>query len=265
VLVRPSSVHPYADFVGVTTGQGATEARVFVPGILGCGECVLCRRGLPACCPRAVRVGEAGLSGAPFEVPDRFVTLVDEPAGVSALSDELVVLAGLVAHALSAMARAGLGPGDQAVWVGPGPLALIGATLCARRGCRTALLGAVPAGVRPPDDVAALPEDQPLEALAARLAAEEIGPRAERRVFAVSGTVEVVGRALACAGPGTTLSLLEPPSHPLGPLAAIPGGRVLVGPAYHPDFVVEALASLRRDTPISDVAALGLEVQVLSG
>lgn len=235
-----------ADAVARAGGPGAAGLRYFVPGFLPCGECPLCRRGLVGACGQATRplgqaapgsVGSARPS-APLALSERFVAALDEPTGVEPLSDEIASLAGVVAFALHALAAASLAPGDFAVWLGDGPVASAGAALSAARGASSFLLPGAHAAAR-----AQLATE--LAALAA-VPATVHGSR-KRLLFLTEPSVGAWSDAAQLGEPGATFVALGASATLLpGPLTLPAEARVLVLTAYHPDFVPEALAALRR-------------------
>jgi hypothetical protein len=200
--------------------------RVFVPGVLPCGECPRCRRGLVAACPRRRRAFPD--PSVEVELDGRYLASVDEPPGAAPIEDTVAVTAGVVAQLLEAIARAGVGPEQLAVWIGDDPRAAVGVRLCAR-------LGAV--------SVAAPPDETGRAALETATETAPGGFR-ERRLFAIGDQPRTLAALLQ---PGTTLSLLDSPGTWLS-VADLALCRVLVaGSDYHPDFVPEALAALRGD------------------
>jgi len=231
-------------------GEPGQARAVFVPGRLPCGECAICRRGLCAACP-AARAGLSRQQAAGVDLPERYLTPLDDPQ-VAALDPVIIAGAGLVAEALDATARSGLGPGETAIWIGDGPWTLVGASFTARRGCRTFLLGGdaaaavgegvtrLPAGAGSARWMAVIGESE---------AAVTAGPHAgrpERRIYVYSRDAELAQSALALSVPGATLSFRLGAPPVLSGLDAAPVLRVLIGGGYHPDLVPEALAALAR-------------------
>jgi threonine dehydrogenase-like Zn-dependent dehydrogenase len=212
---------------------GADEAgkRFFVPGWLPCGECGPCRRGWMAACPR----GQA-LTGAPvIEASERFPTPLDDPPEVAALDEGRAACAGAVAQVQELAARAGLGSGDLAVWIGDDALTTLGARLATARGCATFQ-------VRADED-----PQRWVEAVAAA-AAGAPGGFIERRLFLASADPASIAAARALTAPGATLAFLDGSGSGALRPSDLPSSRILVGDvrAYHPDLVAEALAALRR-------------------
>ncbi len=238
-----------AEATGAETTARSGE-RLFLPGWLGCGECSGCRRGLPGICPRGRAAWQPTSDGGPpeavVEVPDRYLTPIDQPAGVAELPDDVAAFAGDVAQVLDTCARAGLAPGDTAVWCGGDRLSRVGASWCASRSCRAIIVddeGAAEAwgtGIAHVALGGALPSDgDPTGARGAER-------RGELRIFVSSPEAKYVAAALSLAQPGATISFLSPPSEPFGEVSHLGGCRILFGAGYHPDFVPEALAALRR-------------------
>jgi threonine dehydrogenase-like Zn-dependent dehydrogenase len=231
--------------LGPPAAEGA-ERRYFVPGRLPCGSCALCRRGLVAACAAAVIAvpGEAAGRDSALEVPERFLTPLDEPAPARPLPSQLAAGAGLVALAIQASAAANLTAGDVAIWLGGGVLADVGAQLTAGRGARTLVLGG-PGPARPAIEALPSPSD-----LLAHLQAEPLADAAEhqcstRRVFLTRTEGPVLRAASLLADAGASLVTI-------GRGVARPGPELLLPPeirvtrisGYHPDLVPEALALL---------------------
>jgi 6-hydroxycyclohex-1-ene-1-carbonyl-CoA dehydrogenase len=231
--------------LGPPAADGAPR-RYFVPGRLPCGSCALCRRGLVAACASAVTAvpGGTAVRDDAVEVPERFLTPLDEPAPPRPLLSELAAGAGLVALAIQASAAANLTAGDVAIWLGGGVLADVGAQLTAGRGARTLVLGE-PASTRAAVEALSSPSD-----LLARLHAEPPADgaahqRTTRRVFLTRTEAPVLRAASSLADAGASLVLI-------GRGVARPGPELLLPPelrltrisGYHPDLVPEALALL---------------------
>jgi hypothetical protein len=186
-------------------------------------------------------------------VDGRFVTPVDEPAGAAPLDDSRAAGAGAVAAAVEAMARAGLGPEQVAVWLGADPRSRLGARLSARRGCPTFVAGQGPGS---PSDagVTLLPAGGPAAWRDAVSAAAPVGPELRpRRLFVAGDDAEAAAVALALAEPGATLVFLTAPRGVVLPVAELALCRVLIGSGgYHPDLIPEAFAALRGDPDLLD-------------
>jgi threonine dehydrogenase-like Zn-dependent dehydrogenase len=236
--------------------------RHFVPGWLPCGECGQCRRGWMSACLRGRALGD----DRELEVGDRFLTAVDEPAGVAALEDGRAACAGVVAELQELAARTGLGSGDIAVWIGDGAFTTLGARLSAARGCATFLLRSRP-GLGPALDqgqdqgpgsrIRSLRHgDGPKvwnESVGA-VAAAAPGAFLERRLFVESAEPALVEAAIALAVPGTSIGFIQGTGGGALPPSALASCRVIVsaGRGYHPDLIPEALAALRRDPTLTD-------------
>jgi threonine dehydrogenase-like Zn-dependent dehydrogenase len=225
--------------------------RVFVPGWLPCGECAQCRRGLIAVCARGRRLIAGDARALDHEIDGRFVTGIDEPAGVAPLDDTHAACAGAVASVIEATARAGLGPEQVSVWLGGDPRSRIGARYAAKRGCPSLvaahdLPSACDAGVT------MLPEDVRAWGDAVRAVAP-VGPELRPRRLFVAGTEpEPAADVLALVEPGTTLVFLGAPAAALR-IDHLVLCRVLIGGGrYHPDLIPEALAALRSDPDLVD-------------
>ena len=256
-----------ADALAITeAGPLPVGSRVFVPGRIPCGECAVCRRALCGSCPH-LRAVEPGPGSRRIDVPERFVVPI-----AAEISATRLIAAGLVAEIIGASARAGLGPGDTAVWMGRRPWARVGASWTAGRGCRTFLLSgsATPTPVPDRAGVVTLPVglgpagwreliDQ------AEAAGGPEGGRPERRIF-VCGDSAAIGRAaMELTTPGSTLSFLLGAPPLIAGLEALPPLRIFTGGFGHPDLIAEALAAIVRsdvdvdgafqEVPASDEAA----------
>jgi hypothetical protein len=225
----------------------AGEARFFVPGRLPCASCSLCRRGLVAACPTAL-VLLPSPEPATLEVPDRFLTPLDDPAvGLpDAIPAELAAGAGLVALAVQAAAAASLTPGDVAIWLGGGLLGEVGAQLSAGRGARSFLLGE--AATLPAEKVervaslcdllTRLDQDPPAEGAAHQ--------RSTRRLFLTRTEPATLAAATRLADTGAAVVSIGRGPAELTGLSLPPEARLSRVTGYHPDLVPEALALLRR-------------------
>ena len=121
-------VIPGHEFAGVVEECGpavkslATGDRVVVHTLTSCGHCAACCSGDPAGC---AHVGERGasLDGGFAEyctVPDRFLHKLPDTVSL-----EDAALVEPLANAVSAVRQTCVGPGDQVVIVGPGPIGLL--------------------------------------------------------------------------------------------------------------------------------------------
>ncbi|HEY0714377.1 MAG TPA: hypothetical protein VGF45_16965 [Polyangia bacterium] len=230
----------YLDALATETVDASTTRR-FVPGFLPCGECGRCRRALVGACasPRRpllpVTEGETKL-----ELPARFVAPVDEPADAARLAPAAVALAGPLAFATFALATANVVPGDVTFWLGDGVLATLGLAASRNAGAR-----AFGWSSRAPFDPEAMDSDQ---------AADGHGTR-KRIVFVLGTDAEDWANAERLGEPGSTIVQLGPrsPGQPL-PLRDLPlEARLICLSAYHPDFLPEAFAALRRDPGLTDL------------
>ena len=234
---------------GMATGAEGSETRFFIPGRLPCAACGLCRRGLAAACAAATTAIPAELAasdGGWLDLPDRFLTPLDDPADVDRLPSEIAAAAGLVALAIQAAAAANLTAGDVAIWLGGGALVAVGAQLTTGRGARTI--------VSPPrDEVAGEAGAQENTAqLLARLEAEPppagaAHQRSTRRLFLTGVDGATLQTAGEIADAGSSLVLLgRGPARLTGELVLPAEARLARVSGYHPDLIPEALALLRR-------------------
>ena len=238
----------------VEVGPMPAGTRVFVPGLLPCGECPACRRALCSACVNVRRLIPGATGDAGLEVPERFLVAVDD----GALPATSAIAAGLVADIIGAAGRAGLGPGDTAIWLGRQPWVRIGAAWSMGRGCRTFFLSASPPAAQAagltgagPQRPVALEPAAGLQRWNALIAESEAaggpaGGRPERRIFVCGAGPDLAEAAVGLATPGSTLSFLLGTPATIEGLDRAPPLRLLTGSGGHPDLVTEALAALRR-------------------
>jgi hypothetical protein len=208
---------------------GAPPGRLFAPGVLPCGECQACRRGLVAICPARRPLSDAAGAEAtaePVDVPDRFLTPLDDPPDLAPLASETALLAGPVAFALQALALSSAAPGDTAVWLGGDPLARIGARVAAARGLKSFLLVAAS---DPPLAVEGVTESADPRALGEAIAGAETpagghAARTQRHLIATRSGAATWAVAMKLAAPGGTLTFLGP-----GPLRLPAGHAISIG------------------------------------
>jgi 6-hydroxycyclohex-1-ene-1-carbonyl-CoA dehydrogenase len=97
---------------------------VVVPAVVPCGECALCRRGRGSICRKQLFPGSDidGGFASHVVVPARGLCPVDEAALARAGLElpDIAVLADAISTPYQAILRAGVGPGDLAVFVGVG-------------------------------------------------------------------------------------------------------------------------------------------------
>jgi D-arabinose 1-dehydrogenase-like Zn-dependent alcohol dehydrogenase len=231
-----------------STSEGPPR-RFFVPGRLPCGSCGLCRRGLAAACAAAVTaISDEVDAGGPtaLELPERFLTPIDEPPAGQLITSEAAAGAGLVALAIQAAAAANLTAGDVALWLGGGVVAEVGAQLTAGRSARTLVLGepgstgATIESFSSPSDLRARLEAEP--------PAESAGhQRSTRRLFLTRIDAAILEAASQLAEAGASLVSIGRGPARLGPeLILPPETRLARVSGYHPDLVPEALALLAR-------------------
>jgi threonine dehydrogenase-like Zn-dependent dehydrogenase len=236
VAGRALGVEPEAEIAGevVAAGDAAREwlgRRVVVPRLLPCGDCDRCRRGRTASCP--ARVKRQGL-GREETLPARFLCALDDfvPDLDPALLWRAAALADAAAAPFSALARAGVAPGDGVAVIGDGPRAVLATAIARAKGARPFFA-----------DSAGAPEEA-----AAEIVLETTGSSAGRH------------RALAMLGPGATAVFLDGPGEQL----AVPppdwtrfcaGERRLLGAeAAHPDLMPEVCALFARgELPLDDL------------
>lgn len=128
----------------VEAGAGAADwlgASVVVPAVIPCGSCPACLAGRGQICPKQVFPGNDvhGGFGTHVRVPARGLCRVpdlsDGSVNRAALGlDSLAVIADAVSTPYAAITRAGLTPGDLAVWVGVGGVGGFGVQIAAALG-----------------------------------------------------------------------------------------------------------------------------------
>lgn len=235
VIRYQHGLRPAADAVAtaVSEAEGGVIGRVFLPGVLPCGECALCRRALVGACPVRRQLDlQAGI-GSEVTVPDRFITPLDGVAGVEPLADDVAVLAGVVAAALSAMAMAGAGPGDEALWLGDDAIGAAGTDLARARGLKSFQFRS---------DGSPLAEAHPLESPAT----ESAHLRSQQLLFITVPEKAALDSAATMARPGSTLLVLAEGPFTLASLSLPADARLILQGGAHPDLVPEALAALAR-------------------
>ena len=131
--------------VGAGPGAGECLGRaVVVPAVMPCGECAACRAGRGQICPTQVFPGNDvhGGFGTHVVVPVRGLCPVPDladravnPSGLDLAA--LSVVADAVSTPYQAIARAALGAGDVAVWVGAGGVGGFGVQISATLGAAT--------------------------------------------------------------------------------------------------------------------------------
>lgn len=236
-------------------GREEDTGRTFVvPGALPCGECGLCRRGLVAVCERTQR---PSLSTDVQELPDRFLHPVDDASALDAHG-----VAGVVAGMIDLTARVGLGPGDVAIVLGDDAYSAALADWCAARGLR-----AFHAGAAVPTRAERLVGDPATwdERLVTPADGHGVSS-AERKVFLPVPTDALARAAVSLLRAGDSWVIGASPLAVMLPLDRLPLVRVLVHTGRHPDFMPEAVASLRRGDvdPHALVRALGYAWRSLS-
>jgi D-arabinose 1-dehydrogenase-like Zn-dependent alcohol dehydrogenase len=209
--------------------------RVLVSAALPCGECAVCQRGRGPACPQAVRPGVTGPGALASHlcVPARTLVAVTgellPPPSLDVF--RLAAVAGPAGRIYHAMARAGLGPGELAVFLGNTAEAHLGTALCRCKGAQAVMMTGAPTS---PADVRARLGEAP--------------PRVWH-IFETSRTPTGAEVALGLAGamPTGTVSFIGAAGAdiPLG-RAAVWEVPVLVTDAPHPDLLIELCALVTR-------------------
>jgi len=234
--------------VGRVAAAGAAAAhrvgeRVLVGPVRPCFECDVCRRGHPAVCPARLRLGldVDGALASHVVARARATTGLTGPLDGVLPGPEAALLPREAALAYDMAVRAGLAPGDVAIWLGSGPIARLGAAVTRALGAATFVPTAEELALSPRDCATAVGE---------RLRAA--GATLPPRVFEVSARAVGRERAAALAGPGATLVLLAAsaagsPDAAALPAALLDGDVAVVGVAgAHPDLLPELAALVAR-------------------
>ena len=126
------------ELIGRVVGEGHAGELVVVDPLIACGTCVACTIGQAHVCARLRLVGidrDGGLAGRVVVDPGRLHRV---PSG---LDPVVAVLAEPLAVAVHAVDRATLGPTDQVVVMGAGPIGLLIALVAQGRTATPVLVG----------------------------------------------------------------------------------------------------------------------------
>jgi 6-hydroxycyclohex-1-ene-1-carbonyl-CoA dehydrogenase len=209
----------------VESGPGAENWHghsVVVPAVLPCGECAACQAGRGQICPRQIFPGNDvhGGFGTHVRVPAHGLCPVPDlssaaanPLGV-ALAD-LSVIADAISTPYQAILRAGLAPGDVAVFVGAGGVGGFGVQIAAAVGAYVIaidpnagrLAQLAPYGASLTIDPTGLDAKQVRKQVRAFADARGV-PSWRTRIFETSGTVAGQTTAFALLGYGGVLSVV---------------------------------------------------------
>lgn len=144
-------LHGYAGFVGIPGHEGvATVAACDVrPDLVGrrvvseinvsCGQCTMCRTGLPSHCEQRAVIGirqRPGLFAGRVAVPADLLHVVPDE-----ISDTQAVFVEPLAAACQVTQLVPIGPGDRVVVLGGGRLGLLVAQVLRLTGCELTVLG----------------------------------------------------------------------------------------------------------------------------
>jgi threonine dehydrogenase-like Zn-dependent dehydrogenase len=240
-LASGSGFAPGAAAVGRVSraGEAATHLdgqRVVVGPILACGECDACRRGHPAVCPTARRYGWDldGAFASHVVAASRWVLPLHGALDGVAPGPAAAALGREAPLAYEMLARAGVTPGEAAIWLGEGPVARLGLEIARAKGANSVSLS---------HEERALPPEALPEALRARAGAPPW------RVFDTGATEPSRRRGLSLASGGGTLVCLalarDDRPLPLG--AALATEVAILGVAApHPDLYPEVAALAAR-------------------
>lgn len=109
---------------------------------VGCGRCVLCRRGLAKHCRRRTSLGILGRDGAFAEYT--LLPIQNLHPVPDSLPDEVAVFTEPLAAAYELLERASIGAGQRVIVVGDGRLGLLCAFVLAQTGCDLTVVGRNP-------------------------------------------------------------------------------------------------------------------------
>ncbi len=201
-------MQPGHEWSGVVLGSGDSRfgagQRVIFEPIVGCGRCERCAMGRQTHCSNRREIGvRGGLDGAlatAIAVPASH--LVPIPEGVR-LRD--AVLVEPMVTVLNGIERARPQPGDEALVVGAGTLALLAAMLLVARGLRTHVLVRNPLRVATVEEAGGIPWRPGEKAAAADFDV----------VIEAAGTAEGAVAAFAHTSLGARVSLLGVPDKPV--------------------------------------------------
>jgi len=248
-LARPG-VCPGNAAVGVVVAaaDGLSDLlgrRLLMPEVLPCGQCALCQRGRGPACTFATRPGMTvpGALASHVRVPARYLTPADRELAPPASLEPwwLAAPAGPAARVYHALVRAGLGPGELALFVGDTAEARLGAQIAAQKGAQALVVS---------------PTEATADAVRARLGE---GPPRVWRVLDMTGRAAVARAAVALLPELKTgsLSLVgsAAPELLLDP-AALSEVPLLTTEGPHPDLLPELLAlCVRGDLDLRPLTA----------
>lgn len=203
----------------VEAGEGAESwlrRPVIVPAVLPCGACDACASGHGAICPNQIFPGndDHGGFGTHIKVPCRGLCAVPElPDGIDLAS--LSVIADAVSTPYQAALRAGLEPGDVAVFIGVGGVGGFGAQIAAALGAHVVAIDVDRArletlsdhGVSLGLDASDL-DTKELKKRVRAFAAERDVPTWRQKIFETSGTTAGQATAFRLLGHGGYLAVV---------------------------------------------------------
>ncbi len=244
--------------VGTVIRYGAAagewdSARVLVPAMAPCGECDRCRRGGAALCPAGATHGIDGPGTLATVVTAAARWLVRLDAPLTLPGPKAAALGGELALAYALYARLGVGPKEPVIVWGRGAIARATAAILDAKGApaRVATDDAALAAVLGDTAVPAT-TDAAIAALADR------DPLRPRKLVVTAP--ELLGPALAAAGPRATVVVLSSPGTaggaPAIDLAAALADEVVITGVRgcHPDLLPELVAlAVRGELPLDEL------------
>lgn len=211
------------EIAGRVEAAGAAHAAllgraVVVPAVLPCGECALCRRGRGSICRKQLFPGSDldGGFASHVVVPGRGLCVVDEEALARAALElpELSVLADAISTPYQAIVRAGVGPGDVAIFVGAGGVGGFGVQIARALGASVVAIDVdeerLALAARHGAELTVLGKGEPGELkkqVQARIKERGLPPY-EHKIFETSGHPAGQLLAFALLGYGATLSVV---------------------------------------------------------
>ncbi|HEY3357515.1 MAG TPA: alcohol dehydrogenase catalytic domain-containing protein [Polyangia bacterium] len=258
----PGGACPGGALFGTVVAAPATERdlapgrAVVVPARLPCGACAACRHGRAEACPAPLPLLPGGLASHAWVPAASAVPLAHGLERAAPLGWRLAAAGGPLLLAYHGLARAGLMPGDVAVFLGLDATGLCGVQIAAADGAvafavddREARLDTVRAQGAQGCICSAELDPAALAAALDALAVEHGRAGARRLVVCRATGTRGLARAVAAVPPGGSLLVLgRPPAGAALDAAALAARAALVVLVEegHPDLLPECLALCAR-------------------
>jgi 6-hydroxycyclohex-1-ene-1-carbonyl-CoA dehydrogenase len=205
----------------LAVGEGADASlvgkAVVVPAVLPCGDCALCKAGRRRICPVQVMPGNDRHGGfaSHLTVPARYLCPIPEGALATHELWELSVVADALTTPFQAVKRAGVAPGDLAIFIGVGGIGLHGVQIAKGAGAKVIAIDVDPvkletaraAGAHDVIDVKGVGFKELKEKVKAAVKGVG-GPKACWKIFETSGTRAGQETAFGLLGSGGTLAIV---------------------------------------------------------